>query len=155
MWVPLLPDNHSPNRYTYNDFLFGSSHDFNDSLLIGHSSGAVSVLNMLMDPRCPHIRAGVIVSAWANNEETDLDAEQFKYLFPPNGFDFSLIKEKAGSLLFVHGTDDPYCPLEQAQWLAERTGSDLVTVPEGRHLGESTSGRLPVLLEAIEIRDLL
>ena len=154
VWVPLLPDNHMPNRSVYNDFLFSSGWDLNDNVVIGHSSGAVEVLNLLMDPRCPHIKAGVLVGIWESTADTPLDPQQFASLFPPSGFDYQLIKEKAGGLLFVHGQDDPYCPLEQAQWMAERTSSDIVIVPEGKHLGASFD-RLPILLEALELRDLL
>ncbi len=155
VWVPLLPGNHTPNRTVYNDFLFGQNWDFSDNLLIGHSSGAVSVLNLLMDERCPRTKASVLVSVWESTEDTPLNPEPFVHLFPVGGFDYQLIGEKTGQLLFVHGDDDPYCPLEQAQWMAERTHSDLVVVPEGHHLGESASGRLPILLEALELRDLL
>ena len=154
VWVPLLPDNHTPNRNTYNDFLFSFGWDFSDNLVIGHSSGAVEVLNMLMDSRSTRIKAAVLVGVWESTEDTPLDPEQFVNLFPPGGFDYSVIKEKTGSLLFVHGQDDPFCPVEQAEWMAERTGSDIVLVPEGHHLG-SKFDRLPVLLEALELRDLL
>src|SRR4051812_47230848 len=68
VWVPLLPENHTLNRLIYNDFLLGSGHDFTDNIVVGHSSGAVSVLNLLMDERCPHIRLGVLVGAWASND---------------------------------------------------------------------------------------
>ena len=68
VWMPELPYNHTPNRQVYNDFLFGSDWDFADNLLIGHSSGAVEVMNLLMDERCPHIRSGIMVGAWASND---------------------------------------------------------------------------------------
>lgn len=157
--VPELPGNHMPNRRIYNDFIFSQGWDLTDGIVIGHSSGAVSVLNLLMDERCPHIRLGVIVGAWAGMTDADnervkslgMEPEQFQELFLPEGFDFERIKQKADELVFLHGDDDPYCPIEQAQWLAERTGSELVVVPNGHHLGTKFK-ELPELWNIIEPR---
>ena len=156
VWVPELPNNHTPNRHTYNDFLFSSDWDFTNNLVIGHSSGAVSVLNLLADKRCPHIKTGVLVGAWSHMEETDLDKEQFKDLFPPDGFDFATIKQKTDNLLFLHGDNDPFCPLDQAQELAEQTGSDIIVISNGGHLnGSAGFTELPQLVTALKERSWL
>jgi len=154
VWIPSLPQNHTPNRKVYNDFLLNSGWDFTDNLIIGHSSGAVSILNMLADERCPRIKTGAMVGAWSHMEETDLDREQFKDLFPPGGFNFDVIKQKAEHLLFLHGSDDPLCPLEQAKWLAEKLNSEIIVVPGGSHFSEGYGGffELPQLTEALEQR---
>jgi predicted alpha/beta hydrolase family esterase len=148
VWAPLLPENHTPNRHTYNDFLFNSEWDFTDNIVVGHSSGAVSVLNLLMDERSPHISLGVMVGAWAKMDGTELELEQFKGLFPEEGFDFARIKSKANKLYFLHGDDDPYCPLDQAKWLAQQLDGEIKLVPNGYHLGAGFS-ELPELLEII------
>lgn len=135
VWVPELPDNHMPNRKTYNDFLFSAGWDFTHNIVVGHSSGAVSVLNLLMDERCPHIKLGVMVSAWPGGEPVGKwDAGQFDELFPPEGFDFERIKSKADRLAFVHGDDDPHCPLDQARGLADKLNALITLVPYGGHL---------------------
>jgi predicted alpha/beta hydrolase family esterase len=137
VWAPLLPGNHTPNREVYNDFLLGQDWDFADNIVIGHSSGAVEVLNLLMDKRCPKIKFGVMVGAWKGDipKGYDDDNTQFDDLFPPKGFDFIRIKQNAGTLAFLHGDNDPYCPLEQAKHLAEKLDAPLVIVPNGHHLG--------------------
>jgi predicted alpha/beta hydrolase family esterase len=159
VWVPLLPENHTPNRQVYNDFLLNSGWDFTDNIVVGHSSGAVEVLNLLMDERCPHIKLGVIVGAWAHNTEDGLeirklqmmglDVRQFKDTFPPEGFDFDLIKSKADRLAFLHGDDDPYCPLEQAKYLAEQLDASITLVHKGGHLGTKFT-ELPEVWQLIE-----
>lgn len=149
VWVPEMPANHTPNRHTYNDFLFGSGWDFTDNIVVGHSSGAVSILNLLMDARAPHIRLGVLAGAWARMDETDLDREQFKDLFPPEGFDFELIKSKADKLAFIHGDDDPLCPLNQAQWLAGQLDAPITLVPQGGHLSSEKFTEFPELWDII------
>jgi len=159
VWVPLLPENHTPNRHTYNDFLLNSDWDFTDNIVVGHSSGAVSVLNLLLDERCPHIKLGVMASAWATMDtdvseidiekwqQAQLEIEQFKGLFPSEGFDFELIKSKADKLAFVHGDNDPYCPVKQATYLADELDASLTLVPNGGHLGVQ---ELPELWQVIE-----
>ena len=154
VWIPELPNNHTPNRHVYNNFLLDSNWDFKNNLVIGHSSGAVSVLNLLEDNRCPSIDTGILVGAWAKMDGTDLDKKQFKNLFPEDGFNFSKIKEKSKKLIFLHGDDDPYCPLAQAKWLAKQTSSEIIIIPGGQHLG-STYKKLPELLDILKKENLI
>jgi predicted alpha/beta hydrolase family esterase len=151
VWVPLLPQNHTPNREVYNDFLLNHDWDFEDNIVIGHSSGAVSVLNLLMDEGCPKIKLGAMVGAWASGTPHGYEEgnQQFINMFPPNGFDFELIKSKAGKLVFMHGDDDPYCPLEQAEYLARNLDAGLTVVPNGGHLGNKFK-ELPELWKILE-----
>ncbi len=152
VWVPLLPNNHTPNRQVYNDFLFDSGWDFHDNLVIGHSSGAVSVLNLLEDERCPHIKAGVMVGAWHDTKNSPLkDTYRFDNLFPLNGFNFQRIKSQADRLIYIHGDDDNHCPVEQAKWLAKQTDSEIIIIPGGRHLtGSAGFTELPQLTAALQ-----
>lgn len=151
VWVPELPGNHMPNREVYNDFLFSNGWDFADNIVVGHSSGAVSVLNLLMDERCPRVKLAVIVSAWAGGlpEGYEKDSTQFDDLFPPEGFDFARMKSKAECIAFLHSDDDPYCPFEQAKYLAEQLDAPLTTVHEGKHLGSDFT-ELPQVWEIIK-----
>jgi predicted alpha/beta hydrolase family esterase len=159
VWTPQLPDCHTPNRETYGDFLFSQGWDFTDNIVLGHSSGAVEVLNLLMDERLPHIKLAVMVGAWAELDVPDgykenilaagLSREQFLNLFPPQGFDFALMKSKADHIVFLHGSDDPFCPLEQAEYLAKALDAPIMVVPDGHHLG-SRFTELPELWQIIE-----
>jgi len=148
VWAPLLPENHTPNRERYNDFLFGGEWDFTDNIVVGHSSGAVSVLNVLMDERCPKIKLGVLVSAWAHGEPVgEWDPGQFDTLFPAEGFNFEHIRKNAEQLVLLHSADDPYCPLEQAKYLATELAAQLIILPHAGHIGH----QFPKLHELWEI----
>lgn len=152
VWIPALPENHTPNRKVYGDFLFGQGWDFSDNLVIGHSSGAVEVLNLLMDERLPKVKMAVMVGAWAGGLPMGYEEggnTQFLNLFPEEGFDFELMKSKAEKFAFLHGDDDPYCPLEQAKFLAEKLDGSLTVVPGGGHLGVKFT-ELPVLWDVIK-----
>lgn len=153
VWVPHLPNNHTPNRHKYNDFLLSESWDFTNSLVIGHSSGAVSILNMLEDDRFPKIDTAILVGAWARMESTDLDREQFKDLFPEPNFDFNKIKSKAKKFIFVHSDDDPYCPIDQARYLSKELSGQFNEFKGMQHFGRKQNPRFnkfPELLEIIQ-----
>lgn len=150
VWVPQLPDCDKPNRDTYGDFLLKSDWDFTDNIVIGHSSGAVEVLNLLMDRRMPHIRLGVMLGAWAGGMlQGFTDPTVFARLFPRHGFGYHRIRAKADHLAFLHGSDDPYCPVEQAVTLAAKLKAPMMIVPNGGHLGAEFT-QLPQLWEVIE-----
>jgi predicted alpha/beta hydrolase family esterase len=151
VWIPLLPGNHTPNREVYNDFLFSGDWDFTDNIVVGHSSGAVSVLNLLMDRRCPKAKLVLMVSAWAEDVPNgyDEDTEQFANLFPPDGFDFEIIKRKADRIEFLHSKNDPYCPLEDAKYLADELSAGITIMDHGVHLGSEYT-KLPEVWKIIE-----
>lgn len=104
-----------------------------------------------MDARCPKIKLGVMVGAWKGGIPNgyEKDNTQFDNLFPPEGFDFARIRQHADKLTFLHGDDDPYCPLEQAQYLAEQLAAPLTVVSHGHHLGSKFT-ELPEVWKLIE-----
>lgn len=150
VWVPELPENHTPNAQVYNDFLFGQGWDFTDNIVVGHSSGSVSVLNLLADQRCPKINLGVMVGAWAGGLPLQHeDEKQFAGLFPQGGFDVDKIKSNADHLAFLHSDDDPYCPLEQAQYLAEQLDASITVLHGAGHISGGYKEK-PEIWEIIE-----
>ncbi len=124
VWLPQLPDANTPSTATFNAFILGNP-DFvvdNDTVLIGHSSGAVAALNLLQHlPADISIKAAVLVSAF----QDDLGRDDLKRLFE-EPLDFSVITSHCDSFTFIHSDDDPYCPVEHAEYLAKQTDGDLI-----------------------------
>ena len=143
VYAPFLPDNDTPNRHTYETFLRESGWDFTDNVLIGHSSGATTVLNLLSSDWFPHVKAVVLVGTFLNEKLTkSVDwyvPGQFDNLFLEN-YDPAIIKSKADKFYFVHGDDDPYCDINDAKQLCSELGGTFIPIPNGHHLS-STSGR--------------
>ena len=158
VWITDLPGNDRPDKQKYCDYLFQSGWNFEDSVLIGHSSGAVTILNMLMDDRCPPLRMSVLVSAWNGkliNETFDM-SNSMQNLFPWEGFDFESIKSKCKEVVLIHNRNDPYCDKQDAQYLLSKLGSNLVMLDYATggntdHLGSPLT-ELPELWDVIRIR---
>lgn len=141
VWAPLLPDNHTPNKETYGRFLKNTGWPFEDSTLIGHSSGATTALNLLSSDWFPHIDRTILVGTFLNEKLLDevdwYEKGQFDGLFPADGYDTDLLRQKSDSFVFLHGSNDPYCSLDDATTLANRLDGEMVIIQDGLHLSSN------------------
>lgn len=147
--APGLPDSQRPNRFVYDQFIRGLGIDLVDAVLVGHSSGATTILNLLQSEWFPHIRAVVLVGVFLNENLTKgaewYEQGQFDNLFP-NAFDVKAIRSKCDRFYFVHGDNDPYCSYDDAIRLCDEVGGKIVTIKGGHHLGGGSKiTQLPVL----------
>lgn len=138
VWVPDLPQSDKPNISRYNQFIF-SNKDWwfdQDSILVGHSSGAVAILGLLQDmPAEIQVDTCYLVGAFKD----DLDWDALFGLFE-EPFRFDLIKTKAKRFVFVHSDDDPHCPLDHAQYLSQKLDGELVVIEGQKHFSVGTFG---------------
>ena len=154
VWVPELPGNHTPNRFVYDGFLRESGWDFTDNVLIGHSSGATNILNLLAADWFPTVEKAILVGTFLNEDKLHANRPdwyedgQFDQLFPVV-FDVDTIKAKAREFIFIHGVDDPYCAYDDTVAFCKAVGGTLKSVVDGRHLS-SNRKELPELLPYIE-----
>jgi predicted alpha/beta hydrolase family esterase len=126
VWVPQLPDCDRPNILKYNYFLFSNKDwGFNEhSIIVGHSSGAVEILSLLQHlPESKKVDTCYLVGSFKNN--LNWDALDGLFL---ESFDFELIKTKANKFVFIHSDNDPYCPLEHAQYLSKEVGGGVNSI---------------------------
>ncbi len=151
VWVPQLPDAAKPNIQKNNQLLLSNNDwDFNqESILIGHSAGAVAILGLLQNlPQGKKVDICYLIGAFKD----DLGWDCLKELFL-EPFDFELIKTKANKFIFIHSDNDPYCPLEQAQYLSNKLDGELIIKPGQFHFSIGTAGQnykqFPFLLEKI------
>jgi predicted alpha/beta hydrolase family esterase len=151
VWLPQLPDSNKPNTEKYTKFLL-SNKDFildENTTLIGHSSGAVEILHLIQHlPKDTSIKDAVLVSAFKDDLNWDNLSELF--LEP---LDFEMIQAACPKFTFIHSDNDPYVPLEHAQYLAEKTDGDLIVFPEQGHFNTEADARykqFPEILDFIE-----
>lgn len=160
VWVPDLPVAELPNAKRWTDFLLSRKDwDLNDNLVIGHSAGAVEIMQLAQAlPAGKKLAAGIACAAFTDDlPRTDPDFAVLRDMFEP-GLNFETIKSHCNNFVFVHAKDDPWCPWEQAKFLAEQTGGDFVMLPGGRHFTTSLDPefkKFPELLEILEARKIV
>lgn len=150
---PLLPDNHTPNRHTYEVFLKNIGWDFTDNIIIGHSSGSTTALNLLMSDWFPKVKATVLVGTFLNERLLKgvdwVVPDQFKDLFL-DSYDPETLVRKSEKFYFVHGDNDPYCDINDAKELCTKVGGTFIEVQNGHHLSNSSGFyELPLLLDQL------
>jgi uncharacterized protein len=150
-WVPDLPQSDRPSVKRYNDFIFSNKKwIFNkDSILIGHSSGAVAILGLLQHlPDSVVVDTCVLVSSFKNN----FGIKDYDGLFE-EPFNFKKIKKHSRNLIFIHSDNDPYCPLEHAKYLAKQLGAQLIIKKSQGHFNLEKGleyKQFPDILEILE-----
>ena len=120
-----------------------------NTVLIGHSLGAVFILNIL-NRRDLDIEAAYLVSAWTGL----LPDEQFNEwnsTFQDQEFDFEKIKDSVEEIHQFHSEDDPFVPLEKAEELAENLISSFHLKSDAGHFNtDSGYDGFPELWKLIE-----
>ena len=149
VWLPQLPNSDKPDPANYTPYLLANK-DFvfdNDTVIIGHSSGSVEALHLIQNlPKGVTIKAAVLVSAFKD----DLGWDSLTNLFT-EPFDFESIKAHCGKFLFLHSDDDPHCPIEHADYLAEQTGGDVIEFQGQGHFNTDLSPEYKQFPELLEI----
>jgi predicted alpha/beta hydrolase family esterase len=120
-----------------------------DTVLIGHSTGAVFILDIL-DERDLEIEAAFLISGFTGR----LHDERFDPLnetFAEMDFDFEKIKDSAGEFFVFHSESDPYVPLEKAAELAPELDANFELVAGAGHFNtESGYTDFPELWQELE-----
>ncbi len=155
VWLPQLPQAEKPSLRKWQRFVkeqcpfpIGG-----ETLIVGHSSGAILAL-ILAQNNMEKIGAIVGLSAFHDNS---LQWEPNDQLFDMQ-FDWAAIRQSVNELLFIHSDDDPYVPLNQAQYVAINVGAEMIVIPGGGHFNLERSDeykQFPKLLEILEQRKLV
>lgn len=159
IFAPTLPENHTPSRDVYEEFLKNSGWDFTDNLLVGHSSGTTTILNLLMADWFPKVKGSVMVGTFLNEKLTKTaewyEPGQFDNLFVQD-FDVEKIKSKCPEFIFVHGDNDYACSYDDAKEFCRTLGGDFIAIPNGGHLGgPSGTTEIPEIIDKLSEKNLL
>lgn len=150
VWLPQLPHSEQPSLKEWADFIHANCpFEINEeTLIVGHSSGAILALILAQQNPKP-IGQIVCVSVFHDNS---LKWEPNNKLFDV-AFDWDAIRTNTKKLLFIHSDNDPYVPLEQAQYVADNCQAELITIPGQGHFNLEQSEeykRFPKLLEELQ-----
>lgn len=147
VWLPQLPNSDRPNMETYLNFLLKDKTQFgNETIIIGHSSGAVAATGLLSKLETP-IKTAYLVSAFKDS----LGWSALEGLFT-EVIDYRKAGKNAEKIVFIHSDNDPYCPLEHAEYLSRQVGGKLVVIASQGHFNTENSPKyteFPKLLQII------
>ncbi len=119
-----------------------------DSIMIGHSTGAVFVLDLL-DIKDFEIEAAFLVAGFVG----PLGLEKFDPLnesFAERDFNWENIRESCGEFYIFHSDNDPYVSLEKAEELEEKLDAELEVIEGGKHLNQDAGyEEFPELLDTV------
>ena len=150
VWAPNLPGADKPNIKRYNEFIFSQWKFDSDSIIIGHSSGAVAIFGLLQAlPEYVVINKALLVAGFTD----DLDYPPVKDMFT-KPFDWKKIKRQAKSFILFHSDNDPYVPLWHGEKMREYFGAELIVMNDQGHFSTTTYPgdrykQFPQLLEKI------
>jgi predicted alpha/beta hydrolase family esterase len=88
-----------------------------------------------------------LVGAFKN----DLGWNSLSELFE-NPLDFAKIKKHVKEITLIHSDNDPYIPVEQAEYLAEKLDGELIILEGQKHFSEVMDSKykaFPFLLELL------
>lgn len=154
VWLPQLPQAEQPSLRKWQRFIkeqcpFPINEE---TLIVGHSSGAILAL-VLAENNMEKIGAIVDVSVFHDNS---LQWQPNEKLFDVQ-FDWTAVREGVKELLFVHSDNDPYVPLNQAQFVADNCRAEMIVIPKQGHFNLEQSNeyrQFPKLLEIMEEKEL-
>jgi uncharacterized protein len=120
-----------------------------NSLVIGHSVGAVFVLRLLERLAKP-LRAAVLAAGFTGALGLpEYDALNATFVEEP--FNWEKIRANAKDILCLSGQGDPYVPFEQGKEIADKLQVRHVVIPKGGHLNaEFGLTSFPRLMQELE-----
>lgn len=150
--IPLMPETSLPKLNLWLPKLIEVIGKPDDELiLIGHSSGCITIMRYLEQLRADVQIAGAIFVAGFT---TDLGFDELKNFFT-TPIEFEKIKTKAKKFVAINSDNDPYVPLEYADILEEKLGAEKIIMHNMKHFsgavdGEESCTSLPVVSESVE-----
>ncbi len=150
VWIPDLPHSEKSNIERYNKFIFANKNwEFNDeSIIIGHSSGAVATLGLLQAlPKDIIVKHAYLVAVFINDLNWDSLTELFE-----KPLDYSLIKKHTQRFTLFHSDNDPYCPMFHAETVQKALNAELIIKKKQGHFSASENPeyvKFPALLKII------
>ncbi|NDC38604.1 MAG: serine hydrolase family protein [Proteobacteria bacterium] len=123
-----------------------------NSILVGHSVGAVCALRILerLAVGKRYIHTAVLVAGFTGSLGLpEYDALNSSFVAAP--FDWTGIRSSAAHIVCLSGENDPYVPFAQGQQIAQSLGVEHIVIPGGGHLNaEFGYTSFPRLIEELK-----
>lgn len=128
VFSPDLPKAERPNIERYNKYIFDHWTFDSDSIIVGHSSGAVAILGLLQElPDDVVIDTAILVAGFID----DLGDEDSELFLKP--FDYEIIKTKAKRFIVFQSDNDRYVEVRHGEALRDLLKAEYVFLPNQGH----------------------
>ena len=150
VYAPSLPDSDYPNARKWVSYIMENAPFSIDeeTVIVGHSSGAALIPQLLQElPDGTKINKAVLVSGF----HTDLGWDKLKDAQNIE-VDYGRVKEMADSFTLIYSDNDPYVPVDEVEWLADKLGGRLKMIKGQGHFNLEFSPKyreFPKLLSVI------
>jgi predicted alpha/beta hydrolase family esterase len=120
-----------------------------DTILIGHSSGALLVLRMAERAHQPFKAIFSVCPFGRDLGLAEFDPLNASFIRP--AFDWQAVSRGADKITCLAGGDDPYVPLAYSKEIADALSTELIVIPKGGHLNADAGiTEFPILLGRIQ-----
>ncbi len=140
-----FPDSQLARQENWLPFLKNELKADENSILVGHSSGAVASMRFAEKNK---IYGSILVGACY----TDLgDETEKKSGYFDNPWDWEAIKSNQNWIIQFASTDDPYIPIKEARHVHEMLATEYYEMDNQRHFGDDIpKSEFPELLAALK-----
>jgi uncharacterized protein len=113
--------------------------------LVGHSLGATAILRYLESDSAKNVSGAVLVSGPVSKNDNKKIAS-----FLDKDFNFKKIKTRSKKFTIIHGDNDPFVPVSDAEMIASELEGELIIIENGGHLNGSAGwDKLPQCLDTL------
>lgn len=140
-----MPDPDLARRQFWIPFIEKEINGDENSILIGHSSGAVAILRFLENHK---VLGAIIVGACY----TDLGDEKEKLSsYYDDEWQWNKIKQNAKWIIQFASTNDPYIPIEEARFIRDKINSEYNEYKDQGHFSsDANKTEFPEIVEVIK-----
>eukprot|EP00727_Mastigamoeba_balamuthi_P006230 m51a1_g2226 hypothetical protein (199) ;mRNA; f:235272-235868 len=137
-----FPDPYGAHECEWIPFLLRDLGAGADTVVIGHSSGAIAAMRLAENTRLAGI---VLVSAYTTDLGDPRETESGYFCRP---WDWDSIRRNCGFILQFHSVDDPYVPVDAARVVKDELAGSIEYTELGCG-GHFLEGVFPQLLDAV------
>lgn len=151
VWIPKLPHAEKPNPCNYNPFLLDGWKYDKDTIMIGHSSGATAIINLLNNTD-DNFQVGKAIMVAGFKDDLNWDPTRDLFIYP---WDMEKVKKKADKFILIHSDNDSYVSVDHGEWFKDKLGekAQLVIMKDQGHFSIGSAGEkykeFPELLQYI------
>jgi predicted alpha/beta hydrolase family esterase len=137
VYAPSLPESDFPNAQKWVDFVVKNVpfEIDEETVVVGHSAGAALIPQLLQElPKGTKIKKAILVAGF----HTDLGWEKLKEA-QNVAVDYEEVSKKAGEFILIYSDNDPYVPMVEVEWLAEKLHGTLKLIKGQGHFNLEAS----------------